>query len=81
VLHRGDFEPFGPTPDGTYAFRRIGPAGRLTVLLNMTGDPRAVPSAGPGRVLIGTRRDRDGAPVDATVDLRPHEALVVEAAS
>lgn len=78
VLHLGDFEPFGPTPDGTYAFRRTSTDGRLTVVLNLTDEPRSIPDAGPGRVLIGTERDRDGAEVDATVELSPNEALVVE---
>ena len=59
VLHRGDFERFGPTPDGTFAFRRIGADGRLNVVLNLTAEPRTIPDAGPGRVLIGTHRDRD----------------------
>jgi alpha-glucosidase len=79
VLHSGDFERFGPTPEGTFAFRRFGPAGQLTVALNLTGEARVVPGAGPGRVLIGTHLDRDGAGVDATVELRPNEALVVDA--
>ena len=79
VLHRGDFERFGPTPEGTFAFRRIGPGGTLNVVLNLTDEPRSVPDGGPGRVLIGTNRDRDGATVDRVVELRPNEALVVEA--
>ncbi len=78
VLHRGDFERFGPTPDGVFAFRRIGPEGSLNVVLNLTAEPRSVPDAGPGRVLIGTHRDRDGAAVERVVELRPNEALVVE---
>ena len=79
VLHTGDFERFGPTPEGTFAFRRIGPAGQLTIGLNLTGDARSVAGAGPGRVLIGTHRDRDDAEVGASVDLRPNEAVVIEA--
>jgi alpha-glucosidase len=78
VLHRGDFERFGPTPEGTFAFRRIGSEGRLNVVLNLTGEPREVADGGPGRVLIGTHRDRDGTPVGRVVDLRPNEAVVVE---
>lgn len=78
VLHRGDFEPFGPTPDGTFAFRRIGVDGRLAVVLNLTAEPRAIPDGGPGRVIIGTHRDRDGAAVERVVDLRANEAIVVE---
>jgi alpha-glucosidase len=79
VLLRGDFERFGPTPNGTFAFRRIGPEGMLNVVLNLTGEARSVPNGGPGRVLIGTHRDRDGATVERTLELRPNEAFVVEA--
>jgi alpha-glucosidase len=78
VLHLGDFEPFGPTPDGTYAFRRVSAEGRLTVVLNLTDAPVSVPAAGPGRVLIGTHRDRDADQVERSVELRPNEAIVVE---
>lgn len=80
ILREGDFERFGPTPDGTFAFRRIGPEGMLNVVLNLTDAPRVVQDAGPGRILIGTDRDRDGTPVDQTVELRPNEGLVVERA-
>ena len=79
VLRLGDFERFGPTPDGTFSFRRLSADGQLTVVLNLTGEERSVPDAGPGRVLIGTHRDRDGSPVAAEVALRPNEAVVVEA--
>ena len=79
VLHRGDFERFGPTPDGTFAYRRLGREGQLTVVLNLTAEDRVVADAGPGTVLIGTHRDREGAGTGAAVELRPNEALVVEA--
>jgi alpha-glucosidase len=78
VLHLGDFEPFGPTPTGTYAFRRIGSEGQVTVALNLTDEPRTVPGVGGGRVLIGTLRARDGDHVDADLRLEPNEAVVVE---
>ena len=79
VLRAGDFEPIGVTPDGTYGFRRVSTDGRLTVVLNLTDAPRSVPYAGPGRVLIGTDRDRESAPVGDVAELRPNEALVVGA--
>ena len=79
ALHHGDFERFGPTPEGTFAYRRIGAESRLMVALNLTAEERIVPAGGPGRVLIGTHRDRDGADVGGAIDLRPNEALVVEA--
>lgn len=78
VLHTGDFERFGPTPEGTFAFRRIGPDGKLTVVLNLTDAPSVVPDAGPGRVLIGTDRHRDGTSVGSYVELGPNEGLVIE---
>ncbi|MDQ2689158.1 MAG: alpha-amylase family glycosyl hydrolase, partial [Chloroflexota bacterium] len=78
LLSVGDFAPFGPTPEGTYAFRRLGREGSLNVLLNFTAEPRTVPGAGPGRVLIGTERDRDGMSVARDAELRPNEAVVIE---
>jgi len=78
VLLRGDFERFGPTPDGTFAFRRLGPEGTINVVLNFSGEARTVPDGGPGRVLIGTHRDRDGETVERALELRPSEAVVVE---
>ena len=78
VLRTGDFERFGPTPDGTFAFRRVSSDGRLTVALNLTGSATSVPDAGPGRVLVGTHRDRDGARVDEAIELRPDEGIVLE---
>jgi glycosidase len=79
VLRTGDFERFGPTPEGTFAFRRVGPAGQLNVVLNLTDAPREVPGAGPGRILVGSHRDREGSATTRNVELRPNEALVVAA--
>ena len=78
LLSVGGFEAFGPTPDGTFAFRRTGADGALTVVLNLTAEARRVPGTGGGRVLIGTHRDRDGTNVPDEVDLRPDEAVVIE---
>jgi alpha-glucosidase len=78
ALRLGDFERFGPTPDGTFAFRRESSDGRLAVVLNLTGEGRSVPAAGPGRVLIGTHRDRDGTALGAEAALRPNEAIIIE---
>jgi glycosidase len=79
VLRVGDFEPLGPTPDGVIGFRRVGQGRRLDVLLNLTAEPGSVPGGGPGRVLIGTHRDRDGSEVGREVELAPNEGLVIEA--
>jgi alpha-glucosidase len=79
ALYAGDFEPFGPTPDGTYAFRRTLPPAQATIVLNLTPEERAVPLAGHGRVRIGTHRDREGSVVEDEVRVRPNEAFVIDA--
>ena len=78
ALAHGDFVAFGPTPEGTVAYERVGPSQRVVVLLNLTDRARTVRDAGPGRVLIGTDRGRNDESVAGDVDLRPNEALVVE---
>ncbi|HEU5324692.1 MAG TPA: alpha-amylase family glycosyl hydrolase [Candidatus Limnocylindria bacterium] len=78
VLHRGDFERFGPTPDGVFAFRRMGEEGQLNVVLNLTGEPRQVPDGGPGRILVGTDRSREGTRAGRVLELAPDEGVVVE---
>lgn len=78
VLHGGAFEPVEPTPDGTYAFRRTAAGSQLTVALNLSLQPRAVPFDGRGRVIIGTHAERDGTTVAGVIELRPNEGLVVE---
>ena len=77
ALAVGDFDRFGPTPDGTYAFRRVAGTDAVAVLLNLTADERRILGAGRGRVLAGTHRDREGSQVDRDVQLRPNEALVI----
>ncbi|MCA1588602.1 MAG: hypothetical protein LC744_08115 [Chloroflexi bacterium] len=47
-------------------------------MLNLTAEPQMLPSAGNGRVLIGTHRDRDGSPTHGDLELRPNEAVVIE---
>ena len=70
--------PFGPTPDGTYAFRRVAGDVALTVALNLTDAPVTVAGVNGGTVLIGTDRSRDGAAVAGDLSLAANEALVVE---
>jgi glycosidase len=80
VLAGGDFAAFGPTPEGTYAFRRVAPDAAVTVVLNLTDAPMTIPRVGSGRVLIGTHRSREGETVDGALALSPNEALVIEEA-
>jgi len=78
ALAHGDFVEFGPSPDDTFVYERVARDERLTIVLNLGDRNRSVPSAGPGRILIGTDRDRDGDAVVAAVELRPNEGIVVE---
>jgi alpha-glucosidase len=80
VLRAGDHVPL-TTPEGTFGFRRVAGDGAVTVVANLTGAPITVPDAGAGRVIAGTHRDREGARVRSAVDLRPDEAMVIDAAS
>jgi alpha-glucosidase len=74
----GRFVPFGPTPDGSYAFRRIAGDVALTIALNLTDAPVTLAGVNGGTVLIGTDRSRDGAVVGGDLPLAANEALVVE---
>ena len=78
ALAVGRFVPFGRTPDGTYAFRRVAGDVALTVALNLTDAPVTIAGVNGGTVLIGTDRSRDGAAVTADLPLAGNEALVVE---
>jgi alpha-glucosidase len=65
-------------PDGLWAFVR---GARFVVALNLSDTAGSVdlPSDG-GRIRIGTRRERDGEPVDGPLALGPGEGAVVELA-
>jgi alpha-glucosidase len=76
----GDLELIDDTPEGTLAFRRRADGQCVVVGLNLTAEERTLCGAGPGRVLVGTDHRRDGRAVPSSVDLRPNEALVIEAA-
>ncbi len=79
ALRQGSFEPFGQTPEGTYAFRRNDGAHRLTILVNLTGSPRRVPGIDAGKVLLATSADREDERMEEVAELRPNEGLVVDA--
>jgi alpha-glucosidase len=78
ALAHGEFVAFGPTPEGTFAYERVGPSERLTVALNLTDRRQSIHDAGPGRILIGSDRSRDGDAVESVLELQPNEAMVVE---
>lgn len=80
ALAVGDFEPVGTTPDGAYAFRRVAPGAAVTIAVNLTGAVLRIEGSAPGRILAGTSRHREGARVDGSLRLEPHEAVVVDEA-
>jgi alpha-glucosidase len=79
VAH-GDLELIDDSPEGTLAFRRQTDGPCVVVALNLAAEERTLCGAGPGRILVGTDHRRDGGVVPSSVDLRPNEALVIEAA-
>ena len=70
-LHAGTYATL-PAPAGAWAFRR---GERTAVALNLSSRPVELDLR--GRVLLGTRRVRDGEPVDG-LELAPAETVVVE---
>jgi alpha-glucosidase len=60
-------------PAGAWAWRR---GAQTVVALNLSEAPLEV-RAGPGEVLVGTRRERDGELVGGSIPLDPWEAVVV----
>jgi alpha-glucosidase len=79
ALVTGAYQPVEADGD-VLAYLRTGGDGTYLVALNLGPRPArlAVPaSAAGGRVLVSTRPDRDGAPVEATLELRGDEGVVV----
>jgi len=78
ALVGGGYEPVEAGGD-VLAYRRDGPDGGYLVALNLGPRPArlAVPGPAPGRVLVSTHPDRDGAPAGATLELRGDEGVVV----
>jgi hypothetical protein len=50
-----------------------------TVAVNLSDDPASM-TTGPAMIALGTRRERDGEPVEAEVSLRPWEGAVLRLA-
>jgi alpha-glucosidase len=71
-----------PAPRGVFAYAREAEGERVLVALNFTKSEQVVSlGAGRGRVLLSTRHDRDGTPVDlARVELSPDEGVVLASA-
>jgi alpha-glucosidase len=59
-------------PEGVWAFRREGGA---LVALNLGERPARIDGV-DGAIVLGTRRERDGEPIDGRLGLGPREAVV-----
>jgi alpha-glucosidase len=59
-------------PEGVWAFRREGGA---LVALNLGERPARIDGV-DGAIVLGTRRERDGEPIDGRLELAPREAVV-----
>jgi alpha-glucosidase len=77
ALRRGSFRTVR-APRGVFAYAREADRERVLVALNFTDAAQTVSlGVGSSRVLLSTRHDRDGAPVDlARVELSPDEGVV-----
>ncbi len=62
---------------GVLAYRREHGGRSLSVALNLTDEPRVVPEAGGGVVVVATSADRVGERVDAPLTLRGGEGVVL----
>ena len=78
ALADGDLAIVDGVPHGVLAFHRGRKPGRVLVALNLTNEQQMLRDVGQGDVLVGTHPDRDDAPVDGSLELRPDEAVVVE---
>jgi alpha-glucosidase len=81
ALRRGSYRT-APAPRGVFAYARETDGERVLVVLNFTKSEQVVAfGVGSSRVLVSTRHDRDGAPVDlARVELSPDEGVVLASA-
>jgi alpha-glucosidase len=71
-LRSGDYASL-PSPDGVWAWRR---GGHTIVAVNLSHDPSSI-TTGAGTIAIGTRRERDGEPIEGELSLGPWEGAVL----
>ena len=76
ALHAGSLE-LVDAPAGVVAFDRRHGGEAVRVVLNLTGDPVAVPIDGAWTCLAGTRPGREGTRVEGGVPLAADEGLVL----
>jgi alpha-glucosidase len=78
ALREGRFRLDSEAPDDCLVFHREVPGRHLVIALNFAAEPREISARG-GRVIFGTDLDRTGEKIDAAIQLRGDEALIVEA--
>jgi glycosidase len=74
-LRSGDYASL-PSPDGVWAWQR---SEGIVVAVNLSDDPSSI-TTGAGTIAIGTRRERDGEPVEGELSLGPWEGAMLRVA-
>jgi glycosidase len=78
VLRGGAYRPLDSVPPECFTFQRVQGTERVFVAVNFSADPVPVDTAGfAGRIAVSTERANEGNAVDGTLQLLPHEAVVV----
>ena len=80
ALLRGTYRPLDDLPEECYAYLREGGRQRLLVALNLSDQELelALPSPGPGRVVLSTHLAREEEIDPSALDLRGNEGIIVE---
>jgi alpha-glucosidase len=60
------------------AFKRTGSESELLILLNTVHQPRRFTLPSPGKLLLSTCLDRDGAALSGPMLLRPDEGVIIK---
>ncbi|WP_046868497.1 alpha-amylase family glycosyl hydrolase, partial [Microvirga massiliensis] len=79
ALATGSYEP-APNHGDLLGYRRCADEQSALVILNLGASQQSASVDKPGRILISTHMDREGACAPPTIDLRPNEGLVIELA-
>ncbi|MFQ6046459.1 MAG: DUF3459 domain-containing protein, partial [Gemmatimonadales bacterium] len=78
ALRSGAYRPVDPVPPECFVFERSQGTQRALVAVNFSAESLSVGVAGcAGRMAVSTHRASEGREVEGTLDLQPHEALVV----
>jgi alpha-glucosidase len=78
ALRTGSYRPVDGVPAHCFAYERSQGAERVLVAINFSAEPLSVDAPGfAGRIAVSTQRGSEGAEVEGTLRLQPHEAVVV----